>query len=45
VPPPGVLVSQPPPLIAAPGVLLGPDAGQDDSLPAPRKTANPNPDR
>jgi hypothetical protein len=45
VPPPGVLASQPPPLVAAPGVLIGPDAGQDDSLPAPRKTANPDPDR
>jgi hypothetical protein len=45
VPPPGVLASQPPPLMAAPGAVTGPELGQDDPLPAPRKSADPNPDR
>jgi hypothetical protein len=45
VPPPGVLASQPPPLMAAPGVTTGSDLRQSDPLPAPRKTANPDPDR
>ena len=43
VPPPGVLASQPPPLIAAPG-LTAPEQGHGDALPPPR-TANPYPDR
>ena len=45
VPPPGVLASQPPPLVVAPGAPAGPGASQDDALPPPRKSANPNPDR
>ncbi len=43
VPPPGVLASQPPPLVVHPGV--GPGASPDETLPPPQKTANPNPDR
>jgi hypothetical protein len=45
VPPPGALASPPPPLIvnmpgpASPGVTI------DETLPAPKKIANPNPDR
>ena len=40
VPPPGVLASQPPPLVAAPGVTA-PEEGQDDALPPPRKPPIP----
>ena len=39
VPPPGVLASQPPPLVAGPGF------SPDDPLPAPQKAANPHPNR
>ncbi len=45
VPPPGVLASQPPPLIAEPAVTTGTNPGHGDLLPAPRKTADPDPDR
>jgi hypothetical protein len=45
VPPPGVLASLPPPLMAAPSVMPEAEPGPSDPLPAPRRTANPNPDR
>jgi hypothetical protein len=46
VPPPGVLASLPPPLIGdAPAMMPEAPPGPSDPLPAPRKTANPNPDR
>ena len=45
VPPPGVLASQPPPLVEEAGVVPAPDPIPSDPLPAPRRAADPNPDR
>ena len=42
VPPPGALASQAPPLIVG---TPGPSGSPDETLPAPKKAANPNPDR
>jgi hypothetical protein len=44
VPPPGVLAGLTPPLDAAP-VATVPEPPRAGALPAPRRTANPNPDR
>ncbi len=45
VPPPGALASAPPPLMTAAPDVSTPDVLPDDTLPAPRRKANPNPDR
>jgi hypothetical protein len=45
VPPPGVLASQPPPLMEEAGVIPAPDPIPSGPLPAPRRAADPKPDR
>ena len=45
VPPPGALASQPPPLIVNVPGPASPGGTIDETLPPPKRTANPNPDR
>ena len=44
-PPPGVVASAPPPLIGGPPGPATPGTSPDETLPPPKKTANPNPNR